>query len=68
MHRTAPPESQKTCTICGVSFPRSEFIYGNSEKRSYCRQCDKQEKAAYRRGGREGARGFREEMRRRWKS
>ena len=59
--------SQKSCSICGKSFPMNEFSYGNRENRSYCSSCDKAEKAAYSAGGKEAARSFREEMRRRWK-
>lgn len=66
MQTTLSPESQKTCSICGVSFPNSEYVYGNRDNRSYCRQCNKQEKAAYTQGGVEAARAFRQEMRRRW--
>jgi hypothetical protein len=59
-------ESQKTCSICGTSFPLSLFSYGNRPNRSYCPACNKAEKAAYTRGGREAARAFREDMRRKW--
>lgn len=58
---------QKTCSICGASYPPSAFNYGNRENRSYCVTCDKAEKAAYSKGGKEAARAFREEQRRKWK-
>jgi hypothetical protein len=28
--------TNKACSICGVSFPRAEFEYGNRPNRSYC--------------------------------
>jgi len=55
--------SQKSCSICGVTYPTAEFSYGNRDNRSYCRSCDRAEKKAYRQGGTEAARKFREEMR-----
>ena len=64
--RAAQPP-QKTCSICGVSFPDLEFTYGGRENRSYCRSCSKLEKQAYARGGVEAAREFREGMRSRWR-
>jgi hypothetical protein len=57
---------QKACSICGKSFPAAEFSYGNKEGRSYCRACDKAEKAAYSAGGKEAARQFRDEQRAKW--
>ena len=60
--------SLKACSICGKSFPLSEFTYGNRENRSYCRTCNKEERQAYAEGGRESARAYREEMRKSWKS
>lgn len=60
--------AQRSCSICGSSFPAAEFDYGNRTARSYCMRCDKAEKAAYRRGGKEAARAFREEMRSKWAS
>ena len=57
----------KPCSICGKHFPYSEFNYGNRENRSYCRQCNKEEKAAYSQGGVEAARKYREAMRDTWK-
>jgi hypothetical protein len=59
--------SRKACSICGKSFPLSEFSYGNREGRSYCMACSKAEKAAYAQGGVEAARQFREDMRAKWK-
>ena len=58
---------QKSCSICGVSFPMAEFSYGNREDRSYCKACDKGERAAKAKGGLEAARQFRDEKRRGWK-
>ena len=58
--------SRKACSICGKSLPLTEFSYGNRECRSYCKSCDKGEKAAYSRGGAEAARAFREAMRAKW--
>lgn len=55
--------SRKTCSICGVSYPAIQFSYGNRDGRSYCKSCDKGEKAAYAQGGTEAARKFREETR-----
>lgn len=59
--------SQKACSICGVSFPQSEFTYGNRENRSYCQSCSKAERAAHAQGGVEAARKYREEMRAKWR-
>lgn len=53
-----PPH--KSCSICSESYPATEFSYGNKDNRSYCRSCDKAEKAAYSAGGVEAARRFRE--------
>jgi len=58
--------SHKPCAICGVIYPMTEFIYGNRDNRAYCKSCDRAEKAAYRQGGTEAARKFREEMRIDW--
>lgn len=58
---------QKSCSICGKSYPMTEFCYGNRENRSYCKTCDKAEKAAYSKGGTEAARAFREGQRSQWK-
>lgn len=60
-----PPE-QKGCSICGKTFPIEQFNYGKRENRSYCQSCNKQERAAYTNGGREAARAFRDETRRKW--
>ena len=61
-------QSEKSCSICGVSFPLYEFSYGNKDNRSYCRACDKAEKLAYASGGTEAAQKFRDEQRAKWKS
>ena len=61
------PDAQKSCSICGASFPLKEFSYGNRDNRSYCQRCSKAERAAYVKGGREAARAFREAMRSKWK-
>jgi hypothetical protein len=58
---------QKTCSICGKSFPAAEFCYGNRENRSYCRACNKAERSAYAAGGKEAARQFRDEQRALWR-
>lgn len=60
-------KNQKACSICGVVYASGEFAYGNKENRSYCRKCDKVEKAAYALGGADGARRYREEPRSKWK-
>ena len=57
----------KTCSICGEWFPHPEFNYGNRENRSYCQTCNREERTAYGKGGREGARQYREEKRAKWK-
>lgn len=57
----------KKCSICGIWHNHSEYAYGNRENRSYCRQCNKEEKAAYSQGGVETARMYREKMRSKWK-
>jgi hypothetical protein len=59
--------ANKACSICGVSFPRSEFEYGNRANRSYCQSCNKAERATYVQGGTAAARAFREEQRKKWK-
>ena len=56
----------KACSICGVSFPRSEFTYGKRQNRSYCQTCSAAERRAYAGGGVEAARAYRDEMRRKW--
>ena len=58
--------SRKSCSICGKSYPIEEFAYGNKDNRSYCRACNKAEKAAYSAGGVEAARQFRDEQRAKW--
>jgi hypothetical protein len=60
---SASERAQKACSICGVSFPRAEFDYGNRSNRSYCQACNSAERAAYAQGGREAARAFRDEKR-----
>lgn len=62
------PEPKKACSICGKEYSYSEFTYGNRENRSYCRQCDREEKAAYRIGGTEAARKYRDEKRSTWRN
>ena len=59
--------SQKSCSICGVSFPLAEFNYRSRENQSYCQSCDKLDMQARSQGGIEAARKFREEMRAKWK-
>lgn len=61
------PELKKACSICGREYPHSEFTYGNRENRSYCKQCNREEKAAYRRGGVEEASKYRDKKRLTWK-
>jgi len=63
----AAEPKRKACSICGVSFHRSEFEYGNRSNRSYCRACNKAEREAYSLGGAEAARAFRDEQRLKWK-
>jgi hypothetical protein len=46
----------KRCSICGRYFPANEFSYGRRDNRSYCRQCNREEKAAYRQGYKQGCR------------
>jgi hypothetical protein len=58
----------KQCSICGHLFPAFEFSYGRRDDRSYCRKCDKEEKAAYRRGGSVAAREYRDNKRKEWKT
>ena len=60
--------SQKSCSVCGVSFPIEEFTYRSRENRSYCKVCDAAVSEAHAHGGAEAARAFREEQRRKWKS
>ena len=58
--------SQKSCAICGKTFPLAEFTYGNKENNSYCRACCAAHSAAYASGGRAATRKFRDEMRAKW--
>lgn len=58
----------KICSICGKWHSNSEYKYGKRENRSYCRTCDREEKAAYSEGGAEAARKYRDEMRSSWKN
>ncbi|GHA72174.1 hypothetical protein [Cognatilysobacter bugurensis] len=60
-------QAQKACRICGRRLPASEFVYGNQVDRSYCRSCNKLERAAYACGGRAEAQAFRESQRRLWR-
>jgi hypothetical protein len=57
----------KLCSICGIWHPYGEYSYGNRDNRSYCRLCNKEEKAAYSSGGVEAARAYRELKRSSWK-
>jgi hypothetical protein len=59
--------TEKRCSICGIAFPASEFSYGRRDNRSYCKKCNREEKAAYRQGGKEAAREYRESKRSEWK-
>lgn len=65
MHMTI--SNGKSCSICGTWFHASEFNYGYRENRSYCRKCNKEEKAAYNSGGVTAARQYREMKRAGWK-
>ncbi len=56
----------KTCSICGKWYHLTEYNYGNRNNRSYCRICNKEEKAAYSKGGVVAARQYRENMRATW--
>ncbi|MDH4230640.1 MAG: hypothetical protein OEW04_01260 [Nitrospirota bacterium] len=62
MNRTETKKSltDKQCSICGKRFPVAEFSYGRRDNRSYCKKCNKEEVAAYRQGGVEAARDYRE--------
>jgi hypothetical protein len=62
-----PGQPQKSCSICGVSYPAGEFHYGNRTDRSYCRTCSAEEKRAYARGGAAAARAYRDDKRASWK-
>ncbi|MBT78212.1 MAG: hypothetical protein CL798_08490 [Chromatiales bacterium] len=61
-------ENGKACSICGKWHPNSAFEYGKRENRSYCPQCNKEEKIAYSKGGAEAATEYREKMRSKWKN
>lgn len=65
-NRISSEEGGKSCSICGDSFPESEFHYGGKTKQSYCRTCNREVSAAYATGGKEAARAFREEKRANW--
>ncbi len=54
----------KSCSICNKWHRMSEYDYGNRPNRSYCQKCSKEEQAAYSKGGKEAAKLFRENMRR----
>lgn len=56
----------KSCSICGGWFQKAEFSYGNKDNRSYCQQCNKEEKMAYTQGGVEAARKYKKEKRESW--
>ena len=58
-----PESGGKKCSICGTWHPHSEYVYGNRSNRSYCRQCNREEREAYSEGGVEAARRYREEKR-----
>lgn len=58
--------SGKTCSICGEWKSAEEFEYGNRVDRSYCKKCNREERAAYTRGGREAAKEYREKQRDKW--
>ncbi|WP_043798157.1 hypothetical protein [Arenimonas composti] len=60
-------DARKSCSICGKSFPLTEFAYGGKENRSYCGSCNKADHAARAAGGVEAARQFRTEQRAKWK-
>jgi hypothetical protein len=57
----------KQCSICGKRFPVAEFAYGRRDNRSYCQKCNKEERAAYRRGGVDTACEYRERKRAEWR-
>lgn len=59
-----PDSEGKNCSICGIWHPHYEYIYGNRSNRSYCRKCNREERAAYAEGGVDAARRYREEKRR----
>lgn len=64
---TGLPIAGKTCSVCGTWYDASEYSYGRRSNRSYCRTCNRLEKAAYRKGGVAAAEQFRNEQRATWK-
>lgn len=66
MEENKKPTAGKSCSICGKWHAADEYIYGNKSNRSYCRVCDREEKAAYTKGGAEAARQYREAKRASW--
>jgi len=67
-------ESQnKSCTICGETFPMTEFSYGNRDQRSYCKEDNREDHRVRNLAKKEGkdpkeaARKFREMMHQRKK-
>lgn len=62
----ASVEGGKSCSICGVWHPSANYEYGNRANRSYCSTCNKEERAAYAKGGAVAARAYREEKRALW--
>ncbi|MCL1476971.1 MULTISPECIES: hypothetical protein [unclassified Marinobacter] len=58
-----PSTEGKSCSICNKWYRMSEYDYGNKTGRSYCQQCNKEEKAAYSRGGKEAATEYRDSIR-----
>ena len=58
-------ESHKSCYICGKSFPLGEFEYGGKD-RSYCRSCNREDKAIRSKGGAQAARAFVANERSKW--
>lgn len=66
-NKTVNSDNGKNCSICGNWFHISEFHYGNKENNSYCQKCNKEERAAYRKGGTDATREYRERKRAEWK-
>ena len=54
----------KSCSICNKWHRMSEYDYGNKLNRSYCQRCNKEERESYSKGGKEAAKEYRENMRR----
>jgi hypothetical protein len=50
----------KTCSICSEWHRMSEYDYGNRPNRSYCRRCNKEERAAYNKGGTKATKAYRD--------